>query len=354
MSSAAKYVVKIFDPTRTTMRMVFDSSRILAAPLVTREVNKVASDVAIDLGLSWNDANYGQANGINPFDLVEVYAVTDFNPQGYLVFTGNVIEEKAVVSGTSNHVTLRVFPVDFGFSTALVYENLPGYQDISHWVNGIVDTVNNTYPSQMTKNLTAGAGIDNPTWINIACVDALAAEMALANDTFYWRLRPNLQFDLSQYNDAAPDHTLVWGRDIDAMNLNQSILDVVNQVIVFYASSATYTNDASIAKYGARTQFIDLGSGADKSLADAAAAKVLDASGTLFQKMQLTLNTNYPIETILPGDTVKIENLTPSEATWLTGVLRVVRTKYDGETCVVDLSLIYDNFGVEMSKLIGG
>lgn len=66
-------------------------------------------------------------------------------------------------------------------------------------------------------------------------------------------------------------------------------------------------------------------------------------------KTLVTVNANYAIETILPGDTIKILNVPSGSSSLLSGqVLRIQRVEYDGSLAVLHLADITDVFGSEI------
>jgi hypothetical protein len=61
------------------------------------------------------------------------------------------------------------------------------------------------------------------------------------------------------------------------------------------------------------------------------------------------VNANYAIETILPGDTVKVTNVPSGASSLLSGqILRVQRVEYDGSLAVLHLADVVDIFGTEI------
>jgi hypothetical protein len=68
-----------------------------------------------------------------------------------------------------------------------------------------------------------------------------------------------------------------------------------------------------------------------------------------FTKTQITVNANYAIETILPGDTVKVTNVPSGASSLLSGqVLRIQRIEYDGALALLHLADIIEIFGNEL------
>lgn len=357
MAQAAKFLVKIFSPDRSTPRMVLNDKSILTVPSIVREVNKPASDVTLDLAISWDDAAYAETYGLNPYDLVEIDAITETYPNGYRVFTGNIQELKVRYGAQENRVIIRVFPIEAEFTFYFWINTYVSTVDTADVFDDAVDAVNGSYSPQLTKNIATTGQVHQPAYSGYV-IAGLNSEMENLNASWYWRVRPNLQLDLQQYSDSVATHTLTVGKDVDTVQNIKSLIDVVNYArIEFFdgitVHSTVYQNAASVAAYGLRNFYQSLGS-SSQGQSDSVGNNLIENQGDLFTKTQLVVNAQYPIETILPGDTVKIQNLTTAQQAWLSGILRVVRVRYDGATAVLDLSIITDNYGVELGKLISG
>ena len=357
MAQAAKFLVKIFSPDRSTPRMVLNDKTMLNIPNIVREVNKPASDVTLELAISCDDAAYTQTYGLNPYDLIEIYAKTTTYPNGYKVFTGNIQELKVRYGAQENRVSIRAFPVEAEFTFYFWINTYMSNVDTADVFDDAVDAVNGIYSPQMTKNIATTGQVHQPGYSGYV-IAGLNSEMENLNASWYWRVRPDLQLDLQQYPDNAATHTLTVGKDVDMVQNTKSLIDVVNYVSIDFFDGITnhntiYQNAASVAAYGKRNYYESLGT-SSQGQSDLIGNNLIENKGDLFTKTQLVVNAQYPIETILPGDTVKVLNLTAAQEAWLSGILRVVRVRYDGATAVLDLSIITDNYGVELGKLISG
>lgn len=147
------------------------------------------------------------------------------------------------------------------------------------------------------------------------------------------------------------------GKHVDSIQAGKSILNLKNLVRLGWGSGPTYAvySDAtSQAAYGHRDEALT-----DSGIQNSGSADV-KGNGEITRlkdprsKTVLTVNTNYAIETILPGDTVKVLNVPSGTSSLLSGqVLRIQRVEYDGSLAVLHLADQVDVFGNEIIESLG-
>lgn len=346
--------MKVYSSNGSTFRRVLDKGILLSVPRIIREVNKPAGEIALDLALPWDSFGYGST--INLFDLVKVYAVNAANPGGLLVYQGHVIEANAMYDAVNNHVTLRVFPIDAlignAFWIGTGYTVSYASADIDTMFSDAIDDLNSVHGSFFTKNLGNPALSVSVNFVQKTHLDALASAFAFLDATWFWRLRPNGQIDLQQYSDITATHTLALGKHVDSIQTGKSILDVKNLVRLGWGSGPTfsvYSDGTSQSAYGHRDEALSDSGIQNSGSADSKGNGEIARSKNPFTKTQITVNANYAIETILPGDTVKISNITSGASSILSGqVLRIQRVEYDGSLAVLHLADTIDLFGTEI------
>lgn len=360
--AAARFFAKVYNPTGATFRRVLDAGIFTSVPRIVREVGMAAGDLTIDLGMPFDAFGYGQTNGINPFDLVKIYAVNDANPTGYLVYQGHVEELVGTVDQSGNdHVSIRLFPIDALLSRSLW--KAAGSYSISYTgalasqiLSDAIDAVNSVYGTFFTKLIEATAGTFNASYIHQTHLAAIQSATKNLPATTFWRIRPDGTFELAEWPDAAATHRLTLGKDLDTIQVTKSLLNAKNRIIVSLGPGPSDTegsDSASIAAYGTRDEYIS-----DPSLVDAP-GRTARINGEIARlkdpatKTTLTVNSLYPIEKILPGDTVQVFNLTAGGQQMLSGILRIAHVEYDGSLAVLQLADAVDNFGAELQKMIG-
>jgi hypothetical protein len=357
---AAKFMLRVYSPAGV-FRRIYDASLILAVPTIVRQVNTPASDITISLALPYDGFGYGQANGVNLFDLVKVYVISDFNPQGYLVYQGHVEEITAQTDQTGvDHVDLRLFPIDAEFgrslwkaagSYVLNYSNA----DASTIMAAALADVNAIYGTEFTANMAPPGLSLTATYTRETHQDVIDTVAKNLLSTWYWRIRPDGTFDLQQYSDASPIHRLTMGVNVDSIQITASLLNTKNKIVVTWGGTPTdseYPNAPSIAAYGQRMEDVSDSSITTQAGADLRGAGELAANPVII-KTVLVVNSKYASETIQPGDTVRVLNMSANANLMLSGVQRVAHISYDGSLCELQLTEVVNNFGQEITKLIG-
>ncbi len=352
---SARFFAKVYNPSGSTFRRVLDSGAFLNVPRIVREVNKPAGDLRIEIALPWDDFGYGST--INLFDLVKVYAVNANNPSGVLMYQGHIVEIDSYFDAHRNGVSLRLFPIDALLSNAFWVGS--GYTvsyagaDIDTIFSNAIDDLVAVHGTFFTKNLGNPGLSVSVNFIQKTHLEILNSAFGFLNASWYWRICANGRVDLQQYSDVTATHTLAVGKHIDAVQTGKSILNVKNLVRLGWGSGPTYAvySDAtSQAAYGHRdTALSDSGiqnSGSADAKGNGEIARLKDPK----TKTLVTVNANYAIETILPGDTIKILNVPSGSSSLLSGqVLRIQRVEYDGGLAVLHLADISDVFGDELS-----
>lgn len=360
MPSNAKFFAKVFNKTGATPRRTLDASLFLSAPRIVREVGKPAGTVTVALALPWDDFGYGESDGLNPFDLVKIYAVNADNPTGYLVYQGHVEEIEGVFSSGDSHVNLTLYPIDalFGRSLWKDADYTIGYSgaDVDTIFSDAITDVNTIYGASFFTGNLANPGLSiNQTYTRLTHLAALQQAAELLGSTYYWRIRPNGQLDLQVFNDSTATHLLVVGKHVDSLSVTKSLLNVKNKIVVSWNSPVEddeYADASSESNYGRRMALITGTGIGDQTTADARGNGEKGRLKDLFTQTTLTVNSEYAIETILPGDTVEVVNISNNSSQMLSGVLRVLRTEYDGNLCTLSVSDITENFGREFAKAI--
>ena len=351
---SARFFAKVYNPSGSTFRRVLDSGAFLNVPRIVREVNKPAGDLRIEIALPWDDFGYGST--INLFDLVKVYAVNANNPSGVLVYQGHIVEIDSYFDAHRNGVSLRLFPIDALLSNAFWVGS--GYTvsyagaDIDTIFSNAIDDLVAVHGAFFTKNLGNPGLSVSVNFVQKTHLESLNSAFGFLNASWYWRIRANGQVDLQQYSDVTATHTLAVGKHVDAVQAGKSILNVKNLVRLGWGSGPTYSvySDATSQNaYGHRdTALSDSGiqnSGSADAKGNGEIARLKDPK----TKTLVTVNANYAIETILPGDTIKILNVPSGSSSLLSGqVLRIQRVEYDGSLAVLHLAEILDVFGSEL------
>lgn len=360
MPQAARFFAKVYSFDGSTFRRVLDASLFISLPTITREVGKPASDLSIDLALPWDDYGYGDADGINEGDLVKLYVVNTDNPTGLLIYQGHIQEIETFFNASSNHVSLHLYPIDALLGLSL-------WKDVTYTVSYVaadadtifsdaIDDLNTAYGvTFFTKNLGNPSLSLDVQFVRSTFGEALETTAGFLPSTWYWRINANGQVDLAQWNDVTADHSFTVGKDVDDIHAISSLVDVVNKEVVSWGSPATdseYSDATSITDYGLRMGLVEDADILSSGASDARGNGDIARSKNPFKKTEIIVNANYAIETIKAGDTCTIRNIRDVSTQFLTGVFRIVRVEYNGESAKLHLSDVVWNFGNEFSKAI--
>ena len=363
MAQAAQFLAKVYTRTGVTLRRVIDPGLFTTVPKIVREVGKAAGDLNFDLALPYDNFGYGSASGINPGDMIKLYAVNARYPNGYLIFTGHVEELVGTLDQNGNdHATVRVFPIDAMFGRTK-WNNAGNYvisysgADVKTILSDAINAVNAVFGATFfSKNLGTPGLSFNLAITRQTHQDAMIAAAKFLPATWYWRIGPSGQLDLAQYSDVTATHTLVMGKHVDSLQVTRSLLNTKNNVIESWGPTPTdtpYLDAASASAYGQRDDMQNDSGITDIGSANTKGNNLVVTEKNPATKTVLVVNSNYPNETILPGDTVKVVNIKNDTQQMLTGVLRIVHMDYDGSLATLQLADVTDNFGVELNKMLG-
>ncbi len=360
---SARFIARVYDKTGATIKKVLGAGSFLDLPKISREVNKPASDVTLTLAFPWDDFGYGTE--ISEFFLVKIFAINDANPEGVLVYQGFITEITGKLGPDTNHVEIRLFPLESILSNAFWksgsgqsladYTVSYGGADVDTIFANAITDINTLYgTSYFTGSLgNPGASIAID-FVEQTHQQAIDKAMTFLDSTWRWRMTPAGVIELAQYADAVATHQFVLGRDIESIDVTRTIMDIKNGVRVVYAGPAyVFSSDAtSETAYGKRQKKMG-----DTNIGNAPSATALgdgEVSKLKDVKIQtmVTVNAQYNLETIFPGDTCRIVNVSDTTGQMVQGVFRILRTEYDGTRMTLHLAEIIRNFGVEFTRAI--
>ena len=219
----------------------------------------------------------------------------------------------------------------------------------------LFDAITNANTLHGTSYFTTSLGNPgksiNVNFVEQTHLQAIQRAIAFLDDTWFWRMTPGGQMQFAQFNDSTATHRLVVGSHVDEIEVTKTIMDVKNGVRVEYSGPAySFYNDAtSETAYGKRQEKLT-----DSSVLNLTSADAL-GNGNLAKKKDVKLqtviriNAQYDLESISPGDTCTIVNVSDTESQMIAGVMRIVRVQYDGMTATLHLADILDNFGREFT-----
>lgn len=362
--TTARFLAKLYDKTGATFKRVLDANILTELPRISREVSKPASEIVLSLALPWDDFDFGTT--ISDFFLVKLYAINDNHPDGILVYQGFITEIHSILAIGSDHVELRVFPLesllDFAFWKSGSGQTLGDYTksysgaDVDTIMGDAITDANTVHGTAYFTSSLGNPGVSiTADLVELTHLAGINKALGFLDATWYWRVRADGTFELRQWSDATADHRFTLGQDVDMIDSTRSLIDIKNGIRVEYTGPAySFYNDAtSEGSYAKRQEKQSDTSILNLTSADAFGNGLVAKKKDPKTKTKLTVNAQYDLETIKPGDTCRVLNVSNSNPMLSSATIyRIIRVEYDGATAQLHLSDIVDNFGVEFGKAI--
>ena len=309
---------------------------------------------------------------IVPFNFIRIYKVDEDDPTGLLIYTGWISRIEPYSTGGKQGVNV----VCLGLSSLLklsLYKDGASF-DVTHTtvdpsaiIEAIITAFQGVYPPGSgfewigygaVAGIRAGGNIDSvgqnvtlelekKTWL-----DGISETLKLADGGWYWFIDAGGDV-FFQDKPASATHTLTIGKEIQSIKTPKAIEDITNSVTVKYDGGTVDASDAtSITNYGTREEYIDESaklsdSGSAQQVADKAVADGKD----YMIEASIVVNNLYDIESIKPGDTLKVLNYKKG-AEIVTANMLIVSTSYNnGETLSLQLESKKD-IGSELENYV--
>jgi hypothetical protein len=359
MPTAARYFFKVYNQTGTVYRRTIAADKVLSLPKIIREIGKPAAELTLAIELPWDDFGYGDT--LNLFDLIKIYAINDTYPQGALIFQGHVTEFNIERRAGINRVALRILPIDSLLNMAFFKTGAGAYSvpysnaDVDTIFSDAITRANGIFGSFFTAELADPGASVTVTFESKTHLAAMQESIDLLGDSYYFRVEADGTVRLAEYNDATADHTLTMDKEIDGLKIINSIMETKNGIRLAWGDTPDYSyyeDTDSKTAYGVREEAVSASEIKNAGTANARGAADIARKKNPKISLQITVNAEYDIMAILPGDTLQIRNVPASIASMLGGVMRIKRVECDGAVALLHIADIVDNFGAELSKAI--
>lgn len=343
---------------------------------ITKQINGGDSDFSFVLSRKIDDFSEGTEIKFN--NRVKVYLKDSHNPNGdKLVAYGYISSYQPYLRGKEEKVEVTCLSAvsklsnDFYRSgTAAVASDL-GVELSSKRVDEMMTAIVNHYRSTETNSMIASpsgltATTDNSgalfsfdmRFFNLKHLDALresAKYLARYKDGgywFYWRINTVGELVLKNLSTTA-DHKFVIGKHITNISGQKSIEDVINRVY-FWNEKGTVDPDylkmtaddsASQNDYDIKAEYLT-----DSSITNSSAASLLTESRVYDKKdpkvkIEISLNGEYDLSSIEPGQTCQIFNLKNNPFKIGTDeVLVIYSIEYNVDSAILEIAEAGDNF----------
>lgn len=132
--------------------------------------------------------------------------------------------------------------------------------------------------------------------------------IGLANPAWWWTVRPDGLFYFLP-KPATATHKLTIGKDVQSIRITKNAEKITNRYRLTWSGGTDVYNDAtSESLYGRREVLVNDTSIKDQTSADRAGNTAVENGKTPLVQATITVNTNYNIESIQPGDTITVQN----------------------------------------------
>ncbi len=305
------------------------TSEVLTEPSFRNVINGGPGEVIVRLDRKFDD--FGENDDVTLNNRVDIYVYDRDHPMGSLLYRGFISGYKPVLDGNKEYVEITILSYIFELSyymlrdstgaTTVTYSS----QDPSAILQDIIlkyradgGSINYTATSIQTTGTTVSYTFKSNT-----IREAIDKVIELAPLGWYWTVDANSIIYLKPKSTTAI-HTFVIGTHITQMETWRRIEDVINRVYFTGFTTASgsgmyriYSNSSSIASYGLHAIHKVDGRVTVTTTADTMSNRVLNAKMDPEIRTSLTIADSngenkyrgYDIESVVPGDTLKIRNI---------------------------------------------
>lgn len=306
----------------------------------SQQINGGQGEATAELNKSFENATYSQG------DFGKVTVFTDDNPNGLLIYTGIINKIERKYTDGIETIALKFLGLSsvlslFPFYSASYTPNKN--QDPAQTIKDIIDYANTKYNwfSYSGGNIVNYGSNLNIDFNYTKCFDAI--KNTVQPFARWWRIDADGQV----YFQAVPGtatHKLTAWKDIEAITVSEDAERIVNSIIVVYKTGtlATVQDATSISTYGLREIKVEKTDLADSTAATNYANSYIASYKDPKKKTTITVNTAYNLESLKPGDTVKVQNFLYSISN-----LQIQKISYTWDNVVIELDA-FDTFAKEV------
>jgi hypothetical protein len=377
------YNIKVYSPDGVTLQKSLTTERpddatmmyVKNDPNFKTIINGGQGECVLDVSAPFD--NFSEGTVINFMNVVRIYCVTintSVSPPtqtSTLIYTGYVSRYEPYVDQNGNegvHVTC------LGLVSLLTrsYYGSPNTFSVTQTTvdpEAIAKDVIDKFNAVYSGSLIGYAGTTSTVGTNVTYTfteqkwfDALNTTIGMAGTGWWWAIREdgNLYF---KAKPSSATHRLTMGRDIASIKALKDAEKVINDIILKRSGGTvtTYADATSKSTYGTGSpatgkiseiisdSSVPNGTTADqfgnKELADKKDAKI---------SAQVTVNTNYPIDTIHVGDTCEVLSTRTGNTFFGSNNLLIVSVDYKGDTVVLELEQLNANLGTALDQFVNG
>lgn len=308
-----QYIVKLYDGNMAFIK-------VLPAGLITNDISFTESIDAGQWELSLNinlpiDTSY--FNGVR---YCKVFVSDNTGVNDLLIYTWWLSKVSRVFSNNKENIQ-AIFLSIYSLMEDVILKN--GSGDVTFSKTGdpadilkfIIDYFTSIYPGILSYNASSIDSYGSSITIEFDGITCGQAVQNLVNDLNYYVY---VWADgVVNFHDTpgSATHKLTYEKDVTALTVPEDREQIVNKVTVWYKDGTDYvytdtaTDATSIINYWVKEVLLSRQDLESQTSAELYRDQYLQQYKDLRENISITINTLYPIESIHPGDTVKVRNL---------------------------------------------
>lgn len=326
------FTIKTYDKTWVSFKHGIILSKMLNAPQFEQNINGWQWEMVLKLAYSFDDISFLQ------WDVIRVSEYDEQDKIWSLIYTWVISIINRVSITNEEYIELTCLWLWTLLNDVIVYlgsSYVPTLtQDPALTIKAIIDYFNTKYGGNLISY--SWGNIDN-FWTTISisydhtnCFEAIK-KIAEAT-SFRWYIDQYGQF----YFKAVPTtttHNFTFKKDVESIELKEDFEWIVNSVRVerYWWNFVLYTDVTSISTYGLKEATEHRTDLQDLTSQNSYGNSYIASNKNPKRNLQLTINSNYNIETIKPWDTITVHDV------WYNiSIVQVLKTSY-----VVDKIQLY-------------
>lgn len=354
-----KYTIKIYDKTGTVFLKTLNPGIVREAPSFNAQINGGYGECRVRLSLPFHD--FGENAEIDFMNIFEIFESDLQNTTGRLIYRGFVSAYEPFISGSDQGVDVTLLGMVSLLRFAF-YKNGANFsvthslQDTAVIMKAILDHFASIYAPGLV--FYDGSSVDTVgnsvsyTFEEDKWFDALQnafGTIGLAD--WYWLVSSSGRFFLKEKPSEA-SHAFTVGKDLETLEIFKTSEKVVNSVRVKYGVNTYDLSDApSITEFWKREKILKDDKILNPATAQNKANQEIENNKQNKIQAKIVVNSNYDLESIIPGQTCRILNL-PLGQTVLTDNMQIVSVNYSWDKVAIGLEEIKDQFGIALNKFI--
>lgn len=301
----------------------------LNSPRFNSSINGGAGALRVRLARKYT--SFGEGEDIALGNRVQIYVYDKESPNGSLLYVGYINSYSIIIEGDKELIEVEIWGdsarlgdfilEDSSGNTALTYNSF----DPGEMVMDIVDKYRSSGGElEYNGSSIETTGTEVSYTFNVNTIyDCLNKVVELSPDNYYYYIAPNNLLYFKKTSDS-PDHKLIMGRHISAMNVTKSLDSLVNRIYFVggYPTGGTQlyymgNDESSESIYNRKSkkvidERVTLGSTASLEISRIISRQATPKTIVEIEVIDSNGNDNgmgYDIESLVVGDSIQLANI---------------------------------------------